>query len=285
MSTPTFFLVGAPKAGTTSLFRYLGAHPDVAVSAIKEPCFFAPEVPVDPETDAHRRNWDTYRALFAHAGRARAIGEGSVAYLSAPNAAAAIRARIPHAKIVMMLRDPADRLFAHYSAAIAAGVTTAPFPKWVDDQQQKESDTESTWGPVWAGRYATHLARFKEHFPADQLHVSYYDDFVTEPDAVLARLFSFLGVDASVAIDREERHNVTTVTKWPALDALRPPMRALFQQMLPTAVFDRARAWSREPAQLTFSRVDRAHAIAVYREEIEALQRLTGRDLARWLSA
>ncbi len=125
--SPTFFLVGAPKAGTTSLFRYLGTHPEVGVASIKEPCFFAPEIPVDQATDAHRRDWPTYLALFAHTQGKRAIGEGSVAYLGSLRAASAISARIPSAQILMMLRDPADRLFAHYAAARTSGATTATF--------------------------------------------------------------------------------------------------------------------------------------------------------------
>jgi hypothetical protein len=285
MSTPTFFLVGAPKAGTTSLFEYLGAHPEIAVAAIKEPCFFAPEVPVDPETDAHRRDWASYLALFSGAGAARAIGEGSVAYLSSVNAATAIRARIPHAKVLMMLRDPADRLFAHYSAARVAGVTSRPFAEWVAEQQRVEAARTPIYGAVWAGRYATHLARFQAAFPADQLHISDYDDFVADPDAVLAAIFAFLGVDSSVTIDRSARHNVTTVSKWPALDPIRAPLSALLQQMLPADVFDRARAWSREPFHLTATADDRAHGIALYREEIESLSRVTGRDLSRWFRA
>lgn len=68
---PTFFLVGAPKAGTTSLFRYLGQHPEIAIATIKEPCFFAPEVPVDRVTEMSRRSWDAYLSLFADARDAR----------------------------------------------------------------------------------------------------------------------------------------------------------------------------------------------------------------------
>lgn len=285
MSTPAFFLVGAPKAGTTSLFEYLGAHPEIGVAAIKEPCFFAPEVPVDPKTDAHRRDWASYLALYASVGDRRVIGEGSVAYLSSAHAASAIHARIPHAKILMMLRDPADRLFAHYSAARVAGVTSRAFTDWVGEQQRVEAARSPIYGSVWAGCYATHLARFQAEFPIAQLHISYYDDFVADPDAVLAAIFTFLGVDPSVTIDRTERHNVTTVSKWPALDPIRAPVSALLQQMLPAAVFDRARAWSREPFHLTASAAERAHGIALYQNEIESLQRATGRDLSRWLRA
>lgn len=285
MSTPTFFLVGAPKAGTTSLFRYLGQHPEIAVAAVKEPCFFAPEVPVDPATDACRRSWDAYLSLFAGAGTARAVGEGSVAYLASPDAAANIAARIPSAKILMMLRDPADRLFAHYSASRVAGATSVSFAEWVDEQQRLEAARSPVYGPVWAGRYATHLARFQQHFPLEQIHISYYEDFVAGPDAVLAGIFAFLGVDPSVRIDRTERHNVTTVEKWPALGPVRPSTSSFLRRMLPAGAFERVRAWSRTPFRLTPTAADRAHAIALYRHEIQSLSRATGRDLAAWLSA
>src|SRR5215467_11507820 len=83
---PNFFLVGAPKAGTTSLARYLAQHPDIYMSPVKEPCFFSTEV--RPENFADSPNgagmiteWAGYEALFRDAGDANAIGEASVCYL------------------------------------------------------------------------------------------------------------------------------------------------------------------------------------------------------------
>lgn len=283
MSAPTFFLVGAPKAGTTSLFRYLGAHPDVAVSSLKEPGFFAPEVPVDPITESHRRSWDAYCALFAHAGGARAIGEGSVSYLGSINAAPAIHARLPMARILMMLRDPADRLFAHYTAARAADATSADFSTWINVELERERQRSPVYGAVWAGRYATHVERFCQHFPQQQLQISYFEDFVTDPDAVLARIFAFLGVDPSVTVDQRQRHNVTTTPKWPGLTGIRQPVGTLLRRMLPAATYERARSWSRHPMRLSATTTDRARAIALYQPEIESLARLTGRDLSAWL--
>jgi len=277
--SPTFFLVGAPKAGTTSLFRYLGNHPEVGTSAIKEPCFFAPEVPVDPATDATRRDWETYLSLFAHTEGRRAIGEGSVAYLGSLTAASAIKTRVPTAQILMMLRDPADRLFAHYSAARASGVTTTDYRTWIDDERRREEQRQPIYGAIWAGRYATHVARFCEHFPSSQMHISYYDDFTSDPDATLARIFTFFGVDPSVSIDRRERHNVTSTARWPALAPFGPALR----RVLPRDTFTRLRRWSRTRSALAPSPTDRALGIALYQQEIESLSLLTGRDLTSWL--
>ena len=283
MSTPTFFLVGAPKAGTTSLFHYLGQHPMIGLSRIKEPCYFAPEVPVDLDTAAHRQTWETYCALFAHTHGMQAVGEGSVAYLGSLNAAAAIGARIPHARILMMLRDPADRLFAHYAAARATGGTSLTFAQWVDDEQRRETARQPIFGAVWAGRYATHLERFAAVFAEAHIHVSFYEDFTTDPDSVLSEIFSFLDVDPAIHIDRSEHHNVTTVARWPAAGAIRTPVAAALTRFLPSHISARLRTWSRQPQKLAPTATDRAHAITLYKSEIESLMPMTRRDLAHWL--
>ena len=282
MPSPTFFLAGAPKAGTTSLFRYLARHPDVAVARVKEPCYFAPEVPVDAATDVHRQSWPSYLALFADAGSRRAIGEGSVAYFSSATAPISIRERLPEARVLVMLRDPAERLFAHYAAARVAGITTGTFPQWVAAQQALEDQRPARWGAVWAGCYATHLTRYRAHFAPDHLHIEYYDDFVRDPDRVLARVFQFIGVDHTIRVDRSDRHNVTTTARFPR--AMTSAARVIAEQALPARAVDALRRWSRRPARMVASPADRAHGIALYRHEIAALSSMTGRDLTAWLS-
>src|SRR5579883_1592600 len=116
-SEPNFFIVGTGKAGTTSLYHYLRQHPQVYMSPIKEPCFFASEIRPDTLSAAHRRyirlesgksttrppgwlftNWEEYLQLFRDVRTETAIGEASVAYLWSETAAANIAGRLPHAK-------------------------------------------------------------------------------------------------------------------------------------------------------------------------------------------
>jgi hypothetical protein len=140
---PDFFLVGAFKSGTTSLYRYLGQHPDVYLSPKKEPGFFASELRIERmnpawrtriEADArafaryldrpHRRGppprgrvttCEDYLELFRSAKPGQAIGEGSVGYLWS-RTAARVRERIPAARILMILRNPCDRAFSQYKS-------------------------------------------------------------------------------------------------------------------------------------------------------------------------
>lgn len=205
-----------------------------------------------------------------------------MAYLASPNAASAIRARVPDAKILMMLRDPAERLFAHYTAATASGAWRGSFADWLEHHQALETQRSPIWGPIWAGRYAQHLEHFREHFHTDHLHVSYYDDFVANPAEVLRNIFRFLDVSPDVRVNVTTRHNVTTVPRWPAVEALRAPFSAAARQLLPARVLARAQAASRAPQRATATPAERALSLRLYLEDITHLEALTGRDLSGW---
>ena len=304
---PNFFLVGAPKAGTTSLYRYLDQHPAVYMSPIKEPCFFAPEV-VDfsPRTreyfEAHESEvraylegpmrtkgrgivlqWDEYLELFRHVGHETAVGEASASYLGSLGAPAAIRARIPDARIIMLLRDPADRLFSHYSASRETGATRVSFMDWVDELSAAEATRHPPIGPIWAGRYATHLQRYLQTFPAAQVRAYLGEDYAPDPGRVLADVFAFLGVDPTWPIDTRRRHNVTLVPRWPVLHRMLRPVTAAIRATAPSSVVERARTWWRVPSRRTATPAERARALELYSGEIRTLETLLDRDLSAWL--
>jgi hypothetical protein len=119
----------------------------VFVSPIKEPCFFAPEVAEITPRDRLVLDWNDYRQLFKDVGRETAIGEASVAYLASLKAPAAIHARLPDARIVMILRNPIDRLFSRYLAARDSG-DTASFEEWLDLRIKEDESRDSSAGSV-----------------------------------------------------------------------------------------------------------------------------------------
>jgi hypothetical protein len=291
MKTPNFFVVGAPKSGTTSLCRYLEQHPDVFVSPIKEPCFFAPEVAEFNDRTRARAaegafvlDWDRYLALFGGVTRETAIGEGSVSYLGSIDAPSAIRARIPEARIIMMLRDPIDRLFSHYVGARAAGATFVGFVAWAREQIEVEATRRPVWGAVWTGRYGLHLTRYLASFPAPQVRVHLYDDYARSPDRVYLDLLTFLDVDPEYPLDARQRHNVTLVPRWPFLrHRLATPLKRTLDALIPQAVADRARRWSLVPRPPGPTIDERANLIEIYRDDVVALQSLINRDLSAWL--
>ena len=307
MPLPNFFIVGAPKSGTTALYEYLSQHPAIYMSPIKEPTFFAPEVvEFGPETrraferdaDAlqayldgpmrERRNtgivtdWAQYLTLFKHVRDETAVGEASVSYLGSLGAPRAIRQRIPDAKILMMLRDPTERLFSHYASAYGIGVTDRTFLQWVDDELAAEATRTPPFGPIWAGRYGQHLQRVLAEFPVSQVRVDLYDDFVTAPARTVASIFTFLAVDPDWPIDLTTRHNVTLVPRWARLQRrLRPATRVL-RRLQPEGA-SRIRAWTRVPLRQEPTANERARVIELYAPEIRTLEALIRRDLPAWL--
>ena len=157
---PNFFIVGAPKAGTTSLYHYLDQHPQIYMSPIKEPNYFASEIRpenfceelqprVQRDQDELREylrgptfqkrfggivaEWSDYLRLFQNAGAENAIGEASVCYLWSQTAARNISAKIPSARIVMILRDPVERAFSQYLQMSASGLAPAAFQHPIGD--------------------------------------------------------------------------------------------------------------------------------------------------------
>lgn len=303
---PTFFIAGAPKAGTTSLRAWCRQHPAIWMSPIKEPSFFAPELAEitaearaafaadapslrawldGPRTDGRTHGlvlgWDDYRSLFRDAGAATVLGEASANYLPSHTAPAALRARVPDARVVMLLRHPVDRLFSQFASALGARTAHGRFEAWVDAQLRAEAARRPRLGPIWTGMYGAHLRRWRQAFPPSQLRVHFHEDLAERPRAVLSDLFAFLGVD-DVPIDVSRRHNVTTLARWPAVVRALKPLAA----RLPPGVHRRLRGWTHAPAgaALRPSAAARARVLALYRDDLEVLQALVDRDLGPWLS-
>ena len=229
---PNFFVVGAPKAGTTSLYNYLDQHPAIYMSPVKEPAYFAADLferkdqlgIIEPDPAELRayldgpmrerrsgviREWEQYLKLFKNVTQETAVGEASGNYLASTRAPAAIHARIPQARIVMVLRDPVDRLFSQHAEAVGRGEARRDFLAWVEEQQTQEAAWAPRLGAVWNGFYAQHVARYFEHFPTQQLRIHLYEDYSARPLVVLRDLFTFLEVEPEFALDVSRRHNVT----------------------------------------------------------------------------
>jgi hypothetical protein len=278
---PNFFLVGASKCGTTSLFHALGQHPDVFVCPVKEPGFFAPGVPVEPGSPT---TWADYLALFGAVRSQPAVGEATTSYLATPGTAKRIRDRLPHARILMVLRDPADRLFAYYVAARVAGASLS-FRAWVEAEQSKESARKPIFGVVWEGRYATHLRQYREAFPGSQLHLEWYDDYAAHERRTLQQCLAFLDLRTDIPLPQAARLNETREPRWPSPRPLRRAGARALRSVLSPDRYARIRAWALRRPRLTPTLDERASAIALYRGEIAELADMTGRDLSHWTDA
>jgi len=305
MGAPNFFVVGTPKAGTTALYYYLDQHPSIYMSPIKEPAFFATDlfelkrqlgtVEADPnELQAYlngpmteRRNgvisdWEDYLKLFKNVRQETAVGEVSANYLGSSVAPRAIRERIPHARILIMLRDPVDRLYSQYSEALAEGEAQPEFLSWVDEQREAEEKLDPRLGAVWNGFYARHVTRYRAHFPEEQIRIYFYQDYRKTPRQTLKDIFTFLEVDPDFETDMSRRHNVTLQPRSRILQTATAPVRTVLRHLLPSEVREGLKSKiHRRPRQLTAA--ERRAVLRIYQQDIRELQDLVKRDLSEWI--
>lgn len=196
---PTFMVVGFGKSGTTSLCSLLGQHPQVFMSVPKEPDFFCNQ-------QIWERGFQWYESLYAAAGDAIARGEGSQRYTFRkvfPNVAARIASYVPEVKLIVMARDPIQRIESGWMEMRSWGDESAhhSFKRALDVNRDWLIDSTDYW---------QELAVYRDLFPDDQILVLFFEDFVSDPATVLRRCFTFLGVDADATIrETERRHNVS----------------------------------------------------------------------------
>ena len=226
--TPNFFIVGAAKSGTTSVARYLAEHPQVFMSPIKEPSYFARDIIPDLHPPNWARNqrgldrylngpmanrrggcvldWEGYLKLFRNVAGESAIGDASTAYLISPNAPSDIRSAVPHARIIMVLRSPIERAFSTYLMFWRNGRLRASFS---DVIRSEGNGSLSEWRRMIleTRKIATGVERFLNTFPENQIRWYFHEELSSDPLALMQRIYTFLGVDPDFRPDVSRRYN------------------------------------------------------------------------------
>jgi hypothetical protein len=296
---PNFFIVGAAKAGTTSLASYLGQHPDVFLPGVKEPKFLsAPENvfphlgPGDDVADARVvHGMEEYLALFAPGGGARARGEASVDSLVFPGVPGRLRGLFPDARIIAILRNPVDRAHSAWMHLVRDGRENLPFAEALaQERRRREANWEFLWWYERCGRYAEPLARFLETFGRERCKVVLFDQLKADPEGLCREIFAFLGVDAGFTPDASRRLNVSGAPKNRRLHDMfhtRNPLKALVRPLLPRALRERIRSRV-DAANMDRPRLDPETRAALARRfdpELAALEQLLDIDLGHWRNA
>jgi hypothetical protein len=204
---PDFFLVGAPKAGTTALHAALATHPDLFLPRVKEPKFFLCDEKPPPASgqrgpgDLHSaQEWvwqrDRYLRLFADAPPGAVTGESSAFYLYDLQAQERIRRERPDARLVVLLRDPVDRAQSNWMHLWSDGLE--PIGDFVEACRAEDKRVAAGWAPFWhyrrLGRYGGQLEHLYSLFPREQVLVARYRELVDLPGPTIDRVCAFLGV-------------------------------------------------------------------------------------------
>jgi hypothetical protein len=280
MALPTFLIIGAPKAGSTSLYYYVGQHPDVFTSAVKEPGFFWTY-----KTEGKVETLQEYQRLFKGSESFKAVGEGSPTYLSDENAPRLIKDLIPDAKLVAILRDPYARAFSDFVFLRLRGQEPEDaFLQAVNADIGRPP--EHRFNYIDQGLYHRNLARYLSHFDRNQLKVVLLDDLQSRPEGVVSEVFSFLGVDPSVQVDTTVTLTESGVPRrrlihWLLSD--RNPIKRWLTPLAPArAQTSLRRVRSANLEKQTMSPADRRALASHFEGDIDQLERLLERDLSHW---
>jgi sulfotransferase family protein len=302
---PNLFIVGAPKSGTTSLYEYLKGHPQAFLPEVKEPCYFAADLAFDKSGGFMRYgvDEDLYYALFAGAGDAKAVGEGSTRYLYSRDAPALIHSVAPGARIVAMLRNPVDMIHSLHAHKLAAGTEDI-----ADFEQALAAENDRRAGlripPQSNPKLATYRDRALfgkqlEHwlatFDRDQVRVIVFEDMVADPARHFEELLEFLGIDADYRPASFAAHNVAHGARSPLARRMlgSRPAQWMAWRLLPRIVGDvRAREWVRRFSQSGLRRRKaprtsispelRRRLQDEFRPDVQRLSGLLGRDMVEF---
>lgn len=238
MTTPNFFIVGAAKAGTTSLYNYLVNHPEVYLSPIKEPNYFNTELKLsDCRKDIQRKiileknyfaedglrmkhsacfdNLQDYLQLYRDAITEKIIGEASTSYLGSSQAAREIYKYNKKAKIVIILREPVSRTISHYNMDRRTDNTSG------DMLQDLKNDFNADKKGYFISNmyidlslYYNQVKSYLSVFPKEQILVLRFDNLVAKKEEVLKNLCNFLTIDFSkLPLFTDKVHNKTAIPK------------------------------------------------------------------------
>lgn len=194
---PSFFIVGAPKAGTTALYDYLSVHPEVCMSTDKEPNFFSADEIRQQALYYNKSNPQTteeYHSLFKAAEQHKIAGEGSVSYLFYPKVAERIYSYNPGARIIISLRDPVHRAFSHYQMDYSLGLVKNSFDEILHDGKTKPSLRLFYQQYIELGFYAGQIKRYMDTFPSGQILILLHEDLIHQPEPSLKKLSEFLSI-------------------------------------------------------------------------------------------
>jgi hypothetical protein len=296
---PNFFIVGAPKCGTTALYEYLGGHPNIFMPAYKEPHYFAEDLGAYPLI----KSAAAYATLFENADeRHLRVGEASVYYLRSMEALPRIREFDPSARIIAMFRDPVEMVHALHAQLLYVGEETVRDFEvaWrLQSRRHRGLDLPPRCRDAFLfqfaqlGRFGSQTQRLLELFPRAQVKLILFEDFAAEPRRVYDEVIQFLDLPPDgraefAKVNQNKRARIAWLKHF-----LRKPPPALQQSVRRLKRLLGSRSLGRLKSSLvrlntvTEQRTPlpaslRSEMIETFRDEVQLLSRLLDRDLTHW---
>lgn len=279
MLQPTFIGIGAQKCASTWIYSILKDHPEVSLGTPKEINFFSYYYDYGVQ-------W--YLKHFTPRPEARAVGEISPSYFHEPTVPHRLKSSFPDVKILVSLRDPVERVISNHKHEVRTG-------HFRGEDLSLEAGLANNPMYIEQGRYATHLSRWLEFFPQDQLLIILFDDVLAKPAAVAQTIYRFLGID--------EHHrsaglmtpsNVSYVNRYESVEKTRKAIRVLAKQggmerlwqwvgnLGLRSLYRKMNRASSNTVIPPISEATKARLRSEFEEEIIRTEQLLKRDLAHW---
>lgn len=303
---PDFFIIGAPRCGTTSLSRYLSEHPGICFSRPKEPHYFST---ISPEFTLPEVQTQYLERFFSHCQEGcEAVGEGSVSYLYSPHAIDSILKLNPDAKFIAMLRNPVQMIHSfHYRMLFTMDEEVRDFSRaWAlqEKRARGEGIPRRCREPMLlqyaaVGKLAAQVERFFQKVNEKNRMVIVFDDFLGDTAAVYRKVLAFINVtdDGRRSFPPKmvsKTYRFSWLQRWlyrppksvmDALEASRKKLEKTGEKKEPRAISLRKRlvrfnVIKKKPAPLDARMRDILRE--TFASDTERLGKLIGRDLSHW---
>ena len=280
-----FFIVGAPKSGTTSLYKYLDGHKEIEMSAIKEPDFFSKESIENfgsYYTSKCVKDVKAYHALFEKKDLLN--GEASVSYLFFEDVASKIKQYNNDAKIIIMLRNPVDRAFSHYLMDYRLGLVNTKFEDIVLNHSNKDSLFYKQY--IEVGKYSNQVKRYVKTFGLKNIHIINYEDFNCSVENEFEKVLSFLNINKSTLGHLNIKHNTFLEPKNKIIKYIYKInfIRTNISRFLsPNIASMTKKIFFKKESKPILKDSTRKTLTELFRSDIESLSRITKNDFSKWI--
>lgn len=296
MKKPNFFIVGAAKAGTTSLYNYLKQNNQIFFPEIKEPHFFFKEVQLNSFRDdfkirtnkkenkhqAFITEEQVYLDIYKDVSDEVAIGDASASYLYSKVAPQEIFEFNNQSKILIILRQPIERAFSHYLMNLRMGFAKGSFKsEFIEDVEKKEKGWGISHLYLELGLYFEQVKRYLEVFPKNQVKLIRHEDLKNNTSQVLSDIDKFLGVKNNFTYKVNETYNSAALPR--SKGTIRLIRNLNLRKLLPHSLIKLGKKTLYTSKGLPkLSNEDRSALMQYFYQDIKKLEKLIDIDLHDW---
>ena len=281
---PNFFIVGAPKSGTTNISYYLMQHPQVFMPENLEPYYFARlDIPQNYEREIISDE-KKYLNLFKNTKSCRAIGESSPVYLYCPHSALEIKNRFPNSKIIISLRNPIEIAYSEYFSLKFMGFDkNRSFNELLDSSKEQLDQNEFHIDSLLeAGFYSKHIKRFQKIFSKNQIKIIIFEEYIKNTIPTINSILSFLDIDKSIAFKPAPKGAYKVPRNFASQKLMNnSTFRKTAKFIIPTAARQKIgeRFLVKESSRPVLKQNERQRLKETYQDDVENLAKLLGRSL------